>query len=527
MSDAAGPPPAPPRLVVLHVLAALTLGMTQGLGNQFVSANAVTVQGHFLVTANEAAWLPAAYTATSITATLLLYKVRNQYGLRLFAEAGLAIFASLALLHLAIADYRLMVALRAAAGFAAAPLSTLAFLYTIQVMAPQHRLSVGLSIGVLGSQLAAPVARLIAPPLLDHAGWEGLVAMEAGLALVSLAIVMHLPLAPNPRAKVFDPIDAVSFPMLMLGVGLLSLVLGLGRLYWWLEADWLGLCLAASVVLLCAVAALELNRKRAMLDLRWMMQPQMILFAGVMLCARALMAEPTSATVAFLQTMGLQNDQLAGLELRILLTILAGTVVSCFIVAPQRAPAIHAVSFALIALGAWLESFATSQSRAPDFYLPQMLIAFGSALFVPSAMAWGLGWVMRTAPQHLMSFLAVFLGANVLGSQIGSALFGTLLVVREKFHSAHIVEPLALSNPLLAQRVQQYGAAYRAVIEDPLLRQAQGLRQLGTLATREAYARAHDDVFLTVAALALAMLAILGLHAAIRGLRLRTAPLPA
>ncbi len=156
-----------------------------------------------------------------------------------------------------------------------------------------------------------------------------------------------------------------------------------------------------------------------------------------------------------------------------------------------------------------------------------MMIAFGSALFVPSAMAWGLAWVFRTGPQHLMSFLAVFLGANVLGGQIGSAFLGTLLVLREKAHSTHIVEPLVLANPLLAQRVQQYGAAFRAVIPDPSLRQLQGLKQLGQLATREAYARAYGDLFLTVAILASAMLLILGLHAGIRALRDRMAALPA
>lgn len=525
MSDTAAP--SPPRLIALHALAAVTLGLTQGLGNQLVAANAIAIQGHFLVTANEAAWLPAAYTATSITATLLLYKVRNQYGLRLFAEAGLALFATLALLHLLISDYRLMVALRAAAGFAAAPLSTLSFLYCVQVMAPQHRLSVGLSLGVLGSQLAPPLARLIAPALLDVGGWQGMVVMEAGLALICLAIVVRLPLAPNPRAKVFDPIDGISFPMLMLGTGLLSLSLSLGRLYWWLEADWLGLCLAASVLLLAGVVAIELNRRQAMIDIRWMMQPQMILFAGVMLFARALMSEPSAITVSFFQTLGLQNSDLAGMELRIILAILAGTAVSCLIVAPPRAPAIHAASFALIALGAWLQSFATSQSRPPDFYLSQSLIAFGSGLFLPSALAWGIGWVFQTAPQNLLSFLAVFLGTNVLGGQIGSALFGSLLVLREKYHSSHIVEPLVLSNPLLAQRVQQYGAAYRAVIEDPAMRQGQGLRQLGQIATREANALAYDDLFLLVAAIAVAMLLVLGIHAGIRAWRERTAALPA
>ena len=58
--------------VLAHILAALTLGITQGLGDQFVTANQQTIQGHFSVTSSEAAWLVAAYSATRIPATLLL-----------------------------------------------------------------------------------------------------------------------------------------------------------------------------------------------------------------------------------------------------------------------------------------------------------------------------------------------------------------------------------------------------------------------------------------------------------------------
>lgn len=513
------PPPPGPFRVALHIAAALTLGLTQGLGNQLVAGNAQAIQGQFLVTANEAQWLTAAYTATNITATLLLYKVRTQFGLRVFTEAGLALFAALSLLHPLVRDFPSMVALRAAAGFAAAPLSTLAFLYTVSVLAQRFKLSVGLSVGLLGSQISPPLARLLSPHVLDHAGWEGLNTLECGLALLSLAIVLMLRLPPNPRSKVFGLPDAVSFPMLMLGMGLLSLVLSLGRLYWWFEAPWLGWCLAGAVMLLAGAAAIELNRAQPMLELRWMAQPTMLLFTATMLAARFVMAEPVTGAVGFFQNLGLLNENMQGMQMAIIAGTLVGTAISCVLVAPQRAPALHAVGLACIALGAWMESFSTSLTRPPEFYLPQGLIAFGTALFLPAAMAWSLAWVFRTGPRFLMSYLALFLASQVLGQQIGSAVLGTFVTIREKFHSSHIVASLTLQNPNVALRVQQYGAGLRPVLEDTAQRDAQGLARLGQLATREAYVLAYNDLFLVVAAAALLMLLALILHRAMAALR--------
>lgn len=77
-------------------------------------------------------------------------------------------------------------------------------------------------------------------------------------------------------------------------------------------------------------------------------------------------------------------------------------------------------------------------------------------------------------------------------------------VVREKYHSSQLVEHLVLTDPQVAARVQAYASLYGRSIGDPALRQAQGVRTLGTVATREANVLAYNDVFLLIGCIAIA-----------------------
>ena len=75
-------------------------GMTGGLGNALVTANLAFFQGTLGLTAEEAAWIPAAYVMTNVCANLLLVKFRQQFGLALFVRLVLVGYALTALIHL-------------------------------------------------------------------------------------------------------------------------------------------------------------------------------------------------------------------------------------------------------------------------------------------------------------------------------------------------------------------------------------------------------------------------------------------
>lgn len=521
-----GPPPATWLQILPYFLASLTFGLTQGLGNNLFAGNVQALQAAFGATTNEAAWLTAAYASTSITAALLLYKLRAQFGLRLFAKLGLVLFLVVSAAHLVVTDLRSAVALRLVAGFAGAPLNTLAILAMIERLPPARKLTTGVALGLIGAQIAVPLARIISPGLLELGLWSQLNLLELSLALLSLAWVYALPITPPPRIRAFDRVDAVSLPLLVIGLGLVAVVLSLGRWYWWLEAPWLGVCLAAGLAALTLLIVIELNRERPIINLHWLSSKDMILFGGSMFFARFVLSEQTTGAIGFFQNLGLLNEHMAGLMWVILGATLAGFLGVACVNQPQNRPAIHAVALALIALGAWMESHGTSLTRPQDVYWPQALVAFGGAIFLPAATGWSFAHTLRSGMQYMTSFFSVFVASQNLGGLLGAAALGTLVTMREKFHSSQIVENLTLSDPMVAQRLHQHGAALARVLADPALRGAEGSVLLGQAATREAYVLAYNDLFLVVSLVATLCLLGLLLHQFAAWLDRRATPAP-
>lgn len=518
---AAAPAPADPAAIdpaafpmgfarsAAYALASLTLGLTQGLGLNLIQANIANVQGSLGATAAQANWLIAAYFATNATATLLLYKVRTEFGLRRFAEIGIALYATVTFAHLFVNDLQSAIIVRAMLGIVAAPLSTLAFYYMLEWLPAAYRLTVGVGFGLMGTQLAAPLARLFAPELLLNGAWHGLYLLEVGLALVAFMIIFTLPLTHPPRVKIFDREDLISFPLIAFGLGAITIVMALGRIYWWIEAQWIGVLAALGVVALTAFVLIELQRKNPIFDFRSFFTYDMVTFTGSLLLFRFLLSEQTFGAVGLFTTLGLQNEALVQLYWVIFLATVAGFVAVAFVNSVERTPTLHLFALALIAIGAFMDAQSTSQTRPENFYLSQALIAFAGAFFLPPALVSGFTRVIAGGPPAILQFLVVFITTQSLGGLAASAILGTFQTVREKFWSSILADKLSLIDPLVAQRVQQLGGAYGRVLTDPAQRNAEGVILLGQQATREANVLAYNDVFLLIFSVAVVAIVFL------------------
>jgi hypothetical protein len=154
-----------------------------------------------------------------------------------------------------------------------------------------------------------------------------------------------------------------------------------------------------------------------------------------------------------------------------------------------------------MALGAWIDSHATSQTRPEEMYVSQGLLAFGGVFFLGPLLLTLLGSVISN-PANLITFSVLFGLTQNLGGLLGSSLLGTWQVTREKFHSSNLADQLSSLDPLVAARIQQGGAAYGRVLADPSSRTRQGISVLAQTATREANILAFNDVFLLIAILA-------------------------
>lgn len=515
-AEPAAPPPVPPAMApgraAAYMAASTLLAMTQGFGMNLVAANIPQLQGPFGATSSEAVWLMAAYMAPNASLSLALIKIRNQYGLRPFAELGIAVFLLVSVGHIFITDLHSAIVLRFFAGIAAAPLSSLGFLYMLEAFTPARKLTVGISLALTNIGLAAPLTRLVSPGLIDLGGVRALLHLELALSMLSFAAIYLLPLAPPPRAKVIEKLDIVSYLFIAIGFGAGAVILVTGRTYWWMEARWIGELLVVMIGALTIAAVLELNREKPLIDLRWLVSREMLHFAGVLVLFRLLLAEQTAVAGNFFQIMGLQNDQLTGLYGIVALATLAGGLLCAVIMKPSREPGIHMVALMLVAAGAWLDSRASNLTRPEQMYFSQAMIAAGGSLFLPPAIASGFTMALRKGPQYILSFIVVFLVTQSLGGLAGSALFGSVITLREKFHSNILAQSLTLTDPLVAARVSQLSAAYGHTITDPALLKAEGVVLLGQQVTREANVLAHNDAFFLIAVLALAAAVMLAIH---------------
>ena len=503
-------------------LIGVIVALTGGLGNALVVANLPYLQGALGATSQDIAWLPAAYIMTNVSMNLLLVKFRQQYGLRAFTELFLVLYVLVTLAHLFVNDIESAIAVRAAHGMVGAALSTLGLYYMIQAFPQKWRLK-ALVLGLGTSQLATPLARMASEDLLQIAEWRGLYLFELGMALLSLGCVLVVKLPPGDRFKAFERLDFLTFGLLAGGVALLCAVLSLGRIVWWLEAPWIGLASAGSIVLICAGLAIEHNRTNPLLITRWLGSGAILRLGLAMMLFRIVLSEQSVGAVGFLQMLNMGSQQLHSLYVVMLLGSIAGLVVSALTINPAHLIKPLLISLAMMAAGAWMDSNSTNLTRQSDLYLSQFLLAFGGTFFLGPTLVLGMSGVLAN-PRNMVSFSVLFGITQNLGGLVGSAALGTFQVVREKFHSSHIVEHLTLIDPLVQARVQNYSASFGSMYADPALRNIQGLRTLATAATREANVLAYNDVFMLIAVIA--VLTMIWISARVLWLKMTTKPLP-
>jgi MFS family permease len=480
----------------IGVLVALTAGLSNGL----LIGNLQQIQGALGLTSVQAAWLTAAYSMTNVCTSFMLIKFRQQFGLQRLTRVFLVSFVAISGLQVIVHSYGFELALRAAAGIIAAGFTPLGFFYIMQAMPAKARLG-GMILGVGLTQVALPLGRVISPILLANGDLTNLHLFEFALSLICLGGMALLRLPPSETAKVFEKLDFVTFALFAPGMMLLLAVLTQGRIVWW-TTPWIGYAFAASIVLIGGAMLIEHNRANPMLNTRWMRTRGVLRFALVAATVRLLLGEQSSGTVGLLAVVGMGNDQLVVLNAVLVVATLAGVIMSLVTLNPNDLVRPVVLSVALIAVGAWIDSYSSNVTRPAQFFLSQALIGFAAAYFLGPVMIAGVLRALSKGPSHMVSFSALFSIAQTLGGLGGSALLGTYQIIRTRHHFSELTQGMAATDPQVALRVEQLGGAYAKVQTDPALLHTQGLQLLTQQVTREANILAYNDVFRLFAVLA-------------------------
>ncbi|MGV6491191.1 MFS transporter [Stenotrophomonas rhizophila] len=508
----------PPHRRVAYALVALLVGITGGLGNALVTANLPFMQGQLGLTPAQGSWLVAAYAMVNVTANLLAFKFRQQYGIRLFAEIGLGLYAALAVLHLFVGSYETTLLTRAASGFAGAACSTLGTLYMLQSL-PRRYTGNLLVIGVGISQLAVPLAWLVSPGLVDTGQWHNLYLFEAGLALCAFAAVVLLKLPPGVQIKAFEPLDFLTFALLAPAVALLVIVLAQGYVRWWLDTPWLGWALVASIALATTAFVIEHYRRNPLLQTRWLASLPVLHFIVGAFLIRFLTTEQSYGVVGLMRQLGMGPDQMRPLFGVVLAGVVTGIAAASLTFGPKRIIAQLLMAILLLGSAALLDQHRTSLDRPHDFFASQFLASVGAGMFMGPLIMLGITQALKQGVDHMITFLVTLSITQTLGGLAGSAVLGTYQLHREQVYSSALVSQLDPADGVVAQRLKQQQQLYAGLLTDPVQRSAQGTAQLALTTRREANVRAFNDVFSlsgTVALAFLGWLLLLSVRTAVR-----------
>ena len=496
----------PPWERACYALVAVLVGLAGGLGNALFTANLPTIQGQAGLTPSEAMWLQGAYIGFNVTANLLIYKFRQQYGMRLFTEIGLGAYALLSVLHLLLGSPQSLLLLRAASRFAAAACTTLCTLYMLQA-APRIHVPKMLVLGIGITQLAAPLAWIISPGLLDHGQWHNLYHLEAGLALIAFAAVVLLKLPTGVHIQSFERLDFLTAALLIPGVALLVAVLVQGTTRWWFDAPELAWMLVGAIILLTAGLYLEHHRRNPMLQTRWFTQSASVRFVIGAIVLRFLTTEQSYGVVGMLRTLGMTADQMQPLFGVILAGTLVGITASALTISMETMRRQLIAALLLLGTAALLDFDRSSLDRPGDFYLSQFLAAAGAGIFMGPLMLLGLVQGLKQGQNYMITVIITISMTQTLGGLAGSAALGTYQIYREQAYSVAITRHLNPADPQVAARLQQQQQALASQITDPAQRAAQGTAQLARIVRQEANVRAFNDVFHVVALIGFGYLA--------------------
>ncbi|WP_045454293.1 MFS transporter [Psychrobacter sp. JCM 18903] len=459
-------PDHPVRRKVFYLLIGIFIGLTASFQNGLLVANLTQIQGEMGLTPVEGGWISVAYNMTNACVTVLLYKIRQQFGMSLFSKITLFFLLAATSMQwlvssnllsttigVSIEPYYLELLARGFSGVVASAMTVLSIFYCLQGMPTARRIS-GLILGFGLVQFGIPLSRIISPYLAVDGQLEGLFLFQVGLSLICFGLINILELPPGNTEKVFEKLDLVSFGFFASGLAALSVFLVQGRIQWW-TMPWLSYPLIIAVVTISIALWIETHRKNPMLQVRWMRSRTIIAFMITGAVMRILLSEQSVGAAGLLANLGYGNDQLIVFYAIILVASILALVISIFTTKATdlRRPVIFAV--ALIAIGAWVDTGVSLNSAPYMFYFSQFIIAFAAVYFMGPMVFEGMFRAIANGPAYIISFSVIFGISQTIGGLAGAAGIQAFTTIRTQMHYTDMVSSMNTTDPATMTQMLQ------------------------------------------------------------------------
>lgn len=364
----------------------------------------------------------------------------------------------------------------------------------------------GISLFAASTTLFFGFAASLGGLLVDRFGWRWLFWAQALAALPYCVAAAGVLTSEKGRPELLRTTDWTSYILLSCGLGLIVFALSEGERHFWLETWWVPALLVGGAIVVGFAVRNLLGSARPYLLLAVFRRPT---FSWAILLSLFFRFGSLFAIFIVPQYLG----RLQGLRPSEIGQILA-------LMAPATAVALAAAylfarhfdnrwlltgGLGCFALASWLCAELGPDWAADQLYLAAAVAGVGNGLFVVGVLRFATyGVTMQDGP----TVGAIFNVSRVIGLVGGIAILSHLVVEREKFHSAVLVESIAATDPNTAERLAVTAGGFARFSADASAAQGSAYTALGRAAAGQAFTFAFADAFIFTA-IALALSAIL------------------
>jgi DHA2 family multidrug resistance protein len=460
------------------------------------------LRGAFSLSFDEGAWLSTASIGSQIFIAPAVAWLATAFGLRRVLGLPSLVFAVISVMIPFMHDYRLLMVLSVIHGLLVGTFVPATLLIIFRNLPMQWWLP-AIALYSIRVGFAVDTSSSLVGFYVEHWGWAWLYWQGAVVAPL-MASMVHFG---TPHQTINRELlkDADWGGMLLLGTGLSMLYAGLdqGNRLDWLESGTVVALLTGGAILLLAFVANEfcVRRPWAHIDITFRRNVGLALVA---LLFYALVSSCNSSLVPnFLSTVTLLRPEQSGTLLWTwgALPMFVWVPLSVLLLRLLDARVVLIFGFSAFAAANLLATQLTHDWAGDDFAAIVLLQSFGQAFTVLPIIITAVSNVDRT---RVTAFIAYIQSVRLGGTEIGVALMGTWLRVREQVHSNFIGQHVGNGRADVTQVLEKLGNVFdsHGVSSAPQ-------RALGTLAAliqREANILAYIDGFELCLGLAIAAL---------------------
>lgn len=477
---------------------------------QITNSSLADIQGTLGATIDEGSWISNSYLIAEIIVIPLSAWLARAFGQKQFLLASTILFVISSCLCGLAKDLTAMIIFRAAQGFTGGVLIPLAMHIILQKLPPSKQ-PIGMALFGISATFAPAIGPSLGGWITDNYGWPFVFYLNIIPGTFLIAILGTFLEKTESQLHLLRNGDWAGIICMAVGLGCLETVLEEGNRKDWFGSDFILRLAVIAVVCLTAAVIIELKVKNPFVDLRVFTKRNFFFSSIANLTVGAGLYGPTYVLPVYLsQVHGYNAAQIGQVMIWFGIPQLFVNPLVPMLLKKFDPRILIFFGTSLFVIGFALNVPLNPNFSGPQFIIPQVVRAIGLPfIFIPLS---GLA-TAGIEPAKLGSASALYNMTRNLGGSFGIAGIGTLLTIREKFHSHHIGEFVNIYSLAFQERLDYivHGLRARGISSHAAEQQALAIID-GTIRKQANFMAFSDCYFVFAFVLGIGCLAVLCLE---------------